>query len=454
MNEGHHKALSNGLPRPLVEELIDIYTRAEPQYERARRWRFTSALSHAPSDCLQNLLVTLLLVAIFAASAPPAQLGAWFVAINLVASVRFIVYLLHPRAESRPRQRLERLFILSLAAEGTLWGAAFFLFSAADSPFLTAALLIWLAGNGAWAVSAYTFVSEGVVAFLVAMILPVGIYLLTTGDDTWRLIALGCFLFLPAMTMVSIRNNALIMRGAITQFEKEMLAQALEREKRASDELNNNLAADIRRRERVEADLIEEKNRAEQLALELDKLSSLDGLTGIANRRRFDQTLEREWARAQRAGQPLALVLCDIDYFKQYNDQYGHQAGDACLRQLAKLLETSLRRGGDLAARYGGEEFAILLPGTDSEHARVVAENIRNALFELGLPHEHALVASVLTASFGVAALVPNQDNTPEVLIQRADRALYSAKRAGRNRVHSASADTTPHGAESAQMLH
>ena len=232
------------------------------------------------------------------------------------------------------------------------------------------------------------------------------------------------------------------------------MAEALVHEQQAVLELVANLEADLHRREIIELDLREEKARAEALASELEKLSSLDGLTGIANRRRFDQTLEREWNRAARAQQSLALIMCDIDYFKQYNDRYGHQAGDACLRQLAQVLETSLKRGGDLAARYGGEEFAILLPDTELENATMLAENVREHLQQLGLPHDASLVAPILSASFGVAALVPTAEMSPSVLIRRADEAMYEAKARGRDRIARATADASDGAALDTSHLH
>jgi two-component system chemotaxis family response regulator WspR len=167
---------------------------------------------------------------------------------------------------------------------------------------------------------------------------------------------------------------------------------------------------------------------------ELRRLAALDGLTGIANRRRFDEALQAEWQRGRRNGSPLALLLCDVDHFKLYNDHLGHPAGDLCLKKTAAVLTGQLKRPADLAARYGGEEFALLLPNTDLAGALRVGEACRAGLERLALPHPGA-PRGVVTMSMGVACIVPGDDDTLEDLIARADAALYEAKREGRNRV-------------------
>ena len=163
--------------------------------------------------------------------------------------------------------------------------------------------------------------------------------------------------------------------------------------------------------------------------------SQQDGLTAIANRGKFDEQLEAQWRRCCRAAAPLALILLDVDYFKQFNDRYGHQAGDDCLKQLALLLRNVLRRDDDLAARYGGEEFVLLLPFTDVTGARTIAEAVRQQLRLLAIPHHHSLVAEQVTCSQGCACLIPQPDMASSELIEMADVALYRAKKNGRNRI-------------------
>jgi two-component system chemotaxis family response regulator WspR len=178
---------------------------------------------------------------------------------------------------------------------------------------------------------------------------------------------------------------------------------------------------------------------------ELQRLSTLDGLTGVANRRRFDEILEREWQRAARSGAPLSLIFADIDFFKRYNDHYGHQAGDDCLKQVAGALQQTVHRPADLVSRYGGEEFVIVLPETAPEGALAVAEKVLGNVANLRIPHATSGVSDCLTLSIGVATLTPAGDETAEELIGAADQALYCAKEHGRNRIQVAF-EKTPSG--------
>jgi diguanylate cyclase (GGDEF)-like protein len=167
----------------------------------------------------------------------------------------------------------------------------------------------------------------------------------------------------------------------------------------------------------------------------LRSMAFLDGLTGIANRRQFEEALQREWRACLRTGTSLALAMIDIDHFKSFNDTCGHVAGDACLRAIAGILHNDMSRPHDLIARYGGEEFACLLPDTDLEGARVKAEQLRHAVQSLGIPHEASGTAPVVTISVGLETFIPTDELTPERLVAAADAQLYKAKHAGRNRV-------------------
>jgi len=176
---------------------------------------------------------------------------------------------------------------------------------------------------------------------------------------------------------------------------------------------------------------------SEQKSLEekLERLSYLDGLTGIANRRHFDINLDLEWRRMARLDKSLSLIMCDIDFFKAYNDTYGHQAGDKCLKAVGNVLKGSAKRAGDLVARYGGEEFTILLPMTDSEKAFIIAEKIQRDINSLKVPHKKSEVSDVVTLSFGIATLFPHPSKSQNDLVELADKALYRAKHEGRNKV-------------------
>jgi diguanylate cyclase (GGDEF)-like protein len=185
-----------------------------------------------------------------------------------------------------------------------------------------------------------------------------------------------------------------------------------------------------------ERELMEAQELLKRANANLNRLANLDPVTGIANRRQFDSSLEDEWRRAYREEKPLALLLADIDCFKSYNDTFGHPEGDRALREIAAALSRPLNRAGDLVARYGGEEFAVILPWTEAAGAAIVAENLRQAVQELRLPQAAPTrQQSALTISLGVAAVSPRQGGAPGDLLTAADRALYRAKAAGRNRV-------------------
>ncbi|MBE9061005.1 diguanylate cyclase domain-containing protein [cf. Phormidesmis sp. LEGE 11477] len=169
---------------------------------------------------------------------------------------------------------------------------------------------------------------------------------------------------------------------------------------------------------------------------ELQKLALSDGLTSIANRRRFDEYIEDEWQRLARDQQPLSLILCDIDRFKLYNDTFGHPAGDRCLIHIARALLQVSQRPADLVARYGGEEFAIILPNTDTHGAWRVAQNIHESIRKLQIAHAASNIEPYLTVTIGISTIIPGHNNTTQMLLQASDIALYYAKQQGRNRTY------------------
>lgn len=191
---------------------------------------------------------------------------------------------------------------------------------------------------------------------------------------------------------------------------------------------NAQLEREVRDRRRAEAALAIANE-------ELLQLASTDVLTQVANRRAFDERLRQEWQRLAREQQPLSLILIDIDFFKSYNDTYGHPAGDTCLCQVASMLQVAAKRPADLVARYGGEEFVILLPNTEELGATQVALEIQTGVRSLNLPHSGSLCSHQVTLSMGMACTVPQLDIHFSDLIARADRALYQAKHAGRDRI-------------------
>ncbi len=194
---------------------------------------------------------------------------------------------------------------------------------------------------------------------------------------------------------------------------------------------------DISKRKQIELAL-------KKANLNLASQAHLDGLTQIANRRRFDLHFSKEWRRMRREQGWLSVILCDVDYFKLYNDNYGHQAGDRCLIQVAQAISHTVKRPGDLVARYGGEEFIIILPNTPLEGAMQVGESIREAIAQLEIPHAYSLVSEWITLSLGVSSIIPSFAQSSELLIAYADQALYEAKQNGRDRLECINIPSTP----------
>lgn len=183
---------------------------------------------------------------------------------------------------------------------------------------------------------------------------------------------------------------------------------------------------DISERKRTEEKLI-------SLQKEMEALSFKDGLTGVANRRRFDSVLEVEWANARRHCKPISFIMLDIDYFKLYNDHYGHIQGDECLKRVANALNVAGTRGRDVFARFGGEEFVLILPEADEEAANKIAERCRSLIFKEQIPHAQSPVSQLLTASIGVATITPTHHDDAAAFLAEVDKRMYLAKKNGRN---------------------
>lgn len=255
----------------------------------------------------------------------------------------------------------------------------------------------------------------------------------------WLGAAAGLAVVFFSIIVLSVWNRALR-----AQVEKRTEALKLELAERQRMEVALNYAREqLEERVRERTAVLEARNRElnstriqlQEANAQLLKLVSIDGLTGIANRRHFDEVLTREVRRCLRERQPLSLILCDIDGFKRFNDTYGHARGDDTLKRVAQAVDKTFRRAGDLAARYGGEEFAIVLPGIEARRAWLFADRLRRNIWRLAVPNAVSPVADRVTISAGVATALPDRIYGIEELIHAADTALYRAKGNGRNRV-------------------
>lgn len=243
-------------------------------------------------------------------------------------------------------------------------------------------------------------------------------------------------IFLSALKAVENKTQAFNFGGNdyITKpFQMEEVLARVENQLKTY-RLQTELKAKNIRLEREKSKLQATEDRLLRLNQKLNELAILDSLTQTANRHRFDEFLTREWQRGRREKFPLSIILCDIDYFKLYNDRFGHQAGDTCLKQVAKAISKAVKRPADLVARYGGEEFAVILPQTPAKNALYVAQIIRLQIKSLGIPHPDSLANDYISLSLGVASVVPSAKYSIEQLLVTADKALYQAKEQGRDR--------------------
>ena len=223
------------------------------------------------------------------------------------------------------------------------------------------------------------------------------------------------------------RDELTLLESGVNDLQ-DKLSDYLDRQKRDEQEL-------AARSDQL-AELVEERPaELREANKRLEELTRSDPLTGLANRRHFDELKEVEFRRAQRLGQPLSVLMCDVDFFKRYNDTYGHALGDQCLQAVAGTLKSVFARAGELVARMGGEEFAVLLPGCDANNARKAAERLRQAMATLAMKHANSPVAAHVTLSIGVAQFDPETTDRFDQLLQRADQALYRAKSQGRDRI-------------------
>jgi diguanylate cyclase (GGDEF)-like protein len=249
-------------------------------------------------------------------------------------------------------------------------------------------------------------------------------YALAIAIGTASAILLMIFIFLELVVMQPIKK--------LTDH-----ASRLDREGDYSIQLAFNRRDELGRLARVldfvSATIAERTDELKRVNKELEKLSSVDALTGVANRRRFDDHMEKEWLRAARQNTRLSMILADVDHFKHYNDFYGHQEGDRCLRAIASAIQRQVTRPADLVARYGGEEFAVILPETEAKGACMVAEKIRRAVHDLQIDHQGSEAADVVTLSLGINSITPGPEDEKRAFIQKADESLYQAKKTGRN---------------------
>ena len=333
----------------------------------------------------------------------------------LITTVRLIVAIKgspYTRLFRDTRRKLNS-FLLGTGIQGIAWGLilAYFQYHA---PTVYEAVILMLVII-AIAVTVVTFSTSrsAFFVFLITTVSPQIVVLLIQGEVLHLIMALymiaGCVIISNAF----LWNYNRLLKGIELRFEKDNLMDDLNQTKEHLERSNENL-------------------KRQQYQLKNESLT--DELTGVANRRHFNNHIETEWRRAQRHQTSITCCMIDIDYFKKYNDLYGHQMGDDCLKTVAQNIRSFMRRPTDMTARYGGEEFVVLLPETSREAAEQLANKIREGIASLKIPHEDSLL-KIVTVSIGIAYIIPQRYSDPDTVLKLADEALYEAKGQGRNRV-------------------
>jgi len=352
-----------------------------------------------PISLIVNLAIGLILAAVLWNAVPTPVLLSWSGLLVAVTGARFLSLRAFRNAAPRSESDLAlwtQYFLAGACAAGMVWGlSGILLFHPSSFPHQVVLAFV-LGGMVAGAVPLLSPVSHAYWCFAIPIVVPISIRMMLTGDRVHFVMGLMMVIFGLAMLATSIQVHRLF---------------------RDSEKLRRELFSSI------------------ELEQALEYLVRLDSLTGIPNRRLFEEELSKEWARATRDHAPVSLIMADIDHFKEYNDHYGHPAGDLCLVDVAQAMHHTLSRPGDVVARIGGEEFAFLLPQTDLSGAIAVAEQIRERILALNLPHEASPVARHVTLSFGVSSSELACVSSPAELIRTSDIALYEAKRCGRDQI-------------------
>jgi diguanylate cyclase (GGDEF)-like protein len=352
-----------------------------------------------PISLIVNLANGLILAAVLWNAVPTPVLLSWSGLLVAVTGARFLTLQAFRNASPRSESDLAvwtKYFLAGACAAGVVWGlSGILLFHPSSFPHQVVLAFV-LGGMAAGAVPLLSSVRHAYWCFAIPVVAPISIRMMMVGDRIHLVMGLLMAIFGLAMLATSAQVHRLF---------------------RDSEKLRRELFS------------------SSEVAQALEYLVRLDSLTGIPNRRLFEEEFSKEWARAKRDNAPLSLIMADIDHFKEYNDHYGHPAGDLCLVDVAQGMHHTLSRPGDVVARIGGEEFAFLLPQTDLSGAISVAEQIRERILALNLPHDASPVASHVTLSFGVSSSELASVSSPAELIRTSDIALYEAKRCGRNQI-------------------
>ena len=371
-------------------------------HENVYREQLEIVFRQSPTTIGGGLFAGPIFVWLFWRVAGHTELLIWlacFLALLVIRTQLYFIFLRKRKILSL--QTWGKLYTFFTFLQSLFWGSVWLIFAKSEiDPAYSLAIAICLLALSAVSVSAYSIQLKSLFAFFFPIIIPSIFYFLCNKGEFFLQIAI----ILIVYVFVVIRACLPINRSLITAIR-----------------LNFELNEEVCKRKKIEDKLRE--------------LSILDGLTGLANRRHFNDTLAKELKRARRQSTPLSLILLDIDFFKAFNDRYGHVKGDECLKKVSSCIQMATKRSGDIAARYGGEEFSVILPDTEAKGAFEICENIRKEIINLNIAHEGSDVEGFdsVTVSAGSVTILPTKDISADYLINKADEALYAAKKRGRN---------------------
>lgn len=362
------------------------------------------AMKQLPTMQMTSFIVALVLSYAVSDIVPHANIVTWDLLVLAIVVSRIVFYVKFLKVREQPfsGKQWKKAYLLLAFTSGVIWGASAFIIFPAGNPSLIALSVLVIASLSAATTVSHSALKMGPTAWAAPAMLLYVVRCFLEGFETYT-VGFLIIVYLFAVLNYSFKHNTTIASSVSLKFEN--------------------------------LELLDELRKANDI---LRHASAIDGLTGLANRRRFDEVMDQEWRRALREQRPFSLIMLDIDHFKSYNDNYGHQAGDDCLKKVAAVVAGTVKRPADLAARYGGEEFMVVLPDIDIRGAVELGEKLRIAVEVLGVPHAHSSAASVVTISVGAASLVPEHGMDPSHIIKLVDTALYAAKRSGRNRVKAA----------------
>ncbi|MEO0575965.1 MAG: diguanylate cyclase [Pseudomonadota bacterium] len=416
----------------------------EPKLARVERTCLDLMFEQTRAAWMSNAFCFLLIWLAFWDNASLFWLTAWTTAGVVMMAIREVQSRRYASLRDQPINisAWTRWLEFSLLLNGSLWGIGCAALTLVATPYQWPVIILIAGGLQTGSVLASSYLMRAFTCFSLPLFLFTLIAFMVLGFGgqpallvTAALLAVwSLFIF-----MCAVRFSKHYRRSVGYAFDNLDLAESLESKYQENEELNRSLHHRIEELKSTQRQLLLEKGRSDGLVDQLRVLSLTDGLTGLGNRRSFNENLRSEWQRAMRNDQPMTLIIADVDHFKAYNDRYGHQKGDDCLVQIAGVLAAASKREGEWAARYGGEEFALILANTTLEAGTAAAERIRKNVLACAIEHKASRTGSLVSLSLGVAAIGLDDCLDPESLLACADEALYAAKEQGRNQAVAAS---------------